>query len=1573
MPSGNVILTATSTPTYKVNYYRQKLGCTDTISVSNYQLVDTYTRPAIAGEYITPDRKSYIGFTYKTILYSNSTMSNSKYLVNENGNTVISVYYSRNNYNVTLNKGTGIGEVTGDGSYQYEESVTIAATPETDYDFEKWTGSDVTITSGNKTNKTFTFTMPAEDVEFTAYAKMDFVTYTVRYWYQYPDNFNDNIHTSDNYWEVESWRTNKTVKAGSKITEEPLDIVDISSGKQCYIIPDSQTFTIDSNGQYIDFYYPMKKLTINFYQNNSTSDTTKIGSKTFTALGTDKTFLSAIDRVGYTQIGWAMNRNATIKQFSVGQKISTAYVVDNFDKNVKNLDVYALWNIHSSTIVVDGNTYGTVSAPEGGSKTGNYNTTQSIKVEPINYKATFNANGGSSTPTAITTSIKFSNWITPSTMYGSLSSKTTNPSTYTYGSSNGVTDTIKANYTGSYTITLPASITRTGYRFTGWKSSIDGTVYAANESVTLSEDTTFTAQWVANTYSITYHGNGGILVADSNETSYEDTATYNEIYKVKGNIFYKKGYYFRGWAESSTGGTTIWGSESATYNDANHYKEQITTYPRYDKGIYYSNTTWTETSDLDLYAIWTANPYTVIYNSNKPDGASSEMTGTMANSAFTYDISSSLRANSYSLAGYTFTGWNTKADGTGTSYKDKASVKNLTDVYNGKITLYAQWSTGTANYRVNCYLQNIGAGEDTTNASNWSLCSSHSYTEIGIADSTVTISASTHTGFKYLSGAGTYSIKANGTTVINLYYTRNKYTVTLNKGTGIASVSGDGTYQYGETVEISANTNNGYTWANWSGQSIIYDSGYSATMNPTRFTMPAANVTLTANARNNSYTVYLHTNTKPSNATNNIIKASSLTNWTWDDTQAAWKATFTYNVKSSLPTTENAFSLLGWSSSGWYKEATTVNCIGNGEKVWNLTSNEEDVHLYPKWTANKYQVVLNANKPSKASHEVIANTALAGWTYNSATNTFSKTFTYDGQDTLPIIKSVFSLVGWDKALGWYTNPTGGTIKNPGTAKWNLTTTNNGTVNLYPHWVANTYTLRLGANIPSTASNAVRAWGVTGWTYSNGYYSKELTYDTAYQLPEPISTYSLKGWDIVTHGWYTTQVEENPATNKYYAPGVDVSNFTTTDNGVYTLYARWNIIKSTLTYDVNAGRYESEPSKTIGGGTTTYKRSDLTGDNCRITYITCADAFFTGVQTPSTDKVISKDANLSISETHDYYSLEAGKSYFTTIDENGNTIIHAFVGWSVDPYATLSHASDIVHKSATSHDYVDLIYEYQAYLSVKDALSNDSGARMSKILTKKVELENKVVLDNNRDVIIYAIWDTYPAIEVNNRTIASSVMANMEKEDFYSYLLDIVDKENSSDIEDGNLHSFAISSDNTKITTSNGLVASFDDVNVTNALTILKDKCKIITLDGKDYATTGAATVTYKLSDKSGNTVNKVVEIWVVSQNPLVSIQQNAIISVNSYTRSITADFINEDYENGGLSEASIWKTGSYKTALDECLNILAADNGYEEVWEFTHADVERVHAFIENNGIGNSKSPTALDEFLNTFSYCRVQ
>ena len=93
-----------------------------------------------------------------------------------------------------------------------------------------------------------------------------------------------------------------------------------------------------------------------------------------------------------------------------------------------------------------------------------------------------------------------------------------------------------------------------------------------------------------------------------------------------------------------------------------------------------------EDKDYDITANGIANTYTVKYDGNGNTG------GSTASSSHTYNTSKALTSNGFTKIGYSFNGWNTKADGSGTSYSDEASVKNLTSTNGATVTLYAQWS-----------------------------------------------------------------------------------------------------------------------------------------------------------------------------------------------------------------------------------------------------------------------------------------------------------------------------------------------------------------------------------------------------------------------------------------------------------------------------------------------------------------------------------------------------------------------------------------------------------------------------------------------------------------------------------------------------------------------------------------------------------------------------------------------------------------------------------------------------------------------------------------------------------------
>ena len=89
-------------------------------------------------------------------------------------------------------------------------------------------------------------------------------------------------------------------------------------------------------------------------------------------------------------------------------------------------------------------------------------------------------------------------------------------------------------------------------------------------------------------------------------------------------------------------------------------------------------------SEIDYY--FSANTYKIHFDGNGAD------TGKMTDVSCTYDKSKKLTANKFKKENKAFAGWNTEPDGSGDSYDNAATVKNLSVINSDVVTLYAQWA-----------------------------------------------------------------------------------------------------------------------------------------------------------------------------------------------------------------------------------------------------------------------------------------------------------------------------------------------------------------------------------------------------------------------------------------------------------------------------------------------------------------------------------------------------------------------------------------------------------------------------------------------------------------------------------------------------------------------------------------------------------------------------------------------------------------------------------------------------------------------------------------------------------------
>ena len=211
------------------------------------------------------------------------------------------------------------------------------------------------------------------------------------------------------------------------------------------------------------------------------------------------------------------------------------------------------------------------------------------------------------------------------------------------------------------------SLAKTGYTFDGWSTSSGGALaYAAGSTFTQGAgDVTLYAHGTINSYDVSYDGNG------STGGSVPATAGHNYATTVtvlgQGSLV-RTGYHFVSWNTRSDGtGTNYSADDTFTMG----------------------------TSAVPLYAKWGIDSYSISYNGNgNTTGAVPASTDTQ-----TYNTLITVLGNTGTLAstGRRFTGWNTSADGTGSSY----SADSTFNLGAANVTLYAQWSYCSTSGNIN--------------------------------------------------------------------------------------------------------------------------------------------------------------------------------------------------------------------------------------------------------------------------------------------------------------------------------------------------------------------------------------------------------------------------------------------------------------------------------------------------------------------------------------------------------------------------------------------------------------------------------------------------------------------------------------------------------------------------------------------------------------------------------------------------------------------------------------------------------------------------------------------------------
>ena len=213
-----------------------------------------------------------------------------------------------------------------------------------------------------------------------------------------------------------------------------------------------------------------------------------------------------------------------------------------------------------------------------------------------------------------------------------------------------------------YTPTAPTS--KEGYQFDGWYDNelCEGNAYDFTGKTMPAQNITLYAKWVAPTYTVTVYDQddnklGEIIVSKG------DTVT-DKLSMLEANLksTLETGDSFLGW--------TI------------------------NRGLPFNPGTKI-TTNYELYAkVGNSTGYSVTYNAN---GGTGSMTD---NEKYAKGAKATVKSNSFRNGDMVFLGWNTKADGTGTTYYPNSTVE-ITD----NVTLYARWgdkaSTVSVTYHSN--------------------------------------------------------------------------------------------------------------------------------------------------------------------------------------------------------------------------------------------------------------------------------------------------------------------------------------------------------------------------------------------------------------------------------------------------------------------------------------------------------------------------------------------------------------------------------------------------------------------------------------------------------------------------------------------------------------------------------------------------------------------------------------------------------------------------------------------------------------------------------------------------------
>lgn len=611
-------------------------------------------------------------------------------------------------------------------------------------------------------------------------------------------------------------------------------------------------------------------------------------------------------------------------------------------------------------------------------------------------------------------------------------------------------------------------------------------------------------------------------------------------------------------------------------------------------------------------------------------------------------------------AGYTFTGWYVTAE--------PSRLWNFgTDVVTGTTELRAGWSANT--YNVTFDLKS-GAGGDGNVQATYdgampaiTVPARAGYQFAGYYDQA-------EGGTKYYNADGSSAADWNkaGDTTLYAQWTANSYQVIFNANGGSGSMDAE-EFVYGEEKPLSTNsfTKTGYAFVGWTTGEIAGDVIYTDGASVSNLTTEQGGiVNLYAVWKPIAYTVVFN-----SNGAEGSMADQQMTY----DTEAAL---------SPIGYTKTGYHFLGWAKTSNAKTGE----LDNLEQVMNLAEKEgSKVTLYAVWGANTYAVAFHANG-------------------GTGSPMAEQSFTYD-EAVKALSKNLYSRTGYN-FKGWALTDTATEAEYADQAKvQNLVVTQDGVLNLYAVWTAQSYTVSFDANGGSTTTA-----------------SKEVTYGSTYGT---LPTATRIGYDFV--GWYT---EKEAGT-------AIIADNTVSITGDTTLYAHWTAKQFTVSFDTNKGSGSSIPTA-VNSINVTY---DGSYGNLPVTGRTGYD--FAGWYTASSGGTkVTADTKVTLTADQTLYAQWTANTYKVTFKANGGS----FADSTTERSVTQTYDSNYKLPGETP---TRAGYAFEGWYTSSTA--GDQIAATTKMTTAGTQT-------------LYAQWSKDNSVRVGNVVLESSSTAVYAKTDTY---------------------------------------------------------------------------------------------------------------------------------------------------------------------------------------------------------------